>query len=245
MFRISFRALLAPIPLATASAATTKTAHSTLKMTEQKHEKESEKDDPCEQKRIAEQRWLTAINETTAPRDLEHAKQRAEERERLGAELARCDALCKEKEEKQRQDRIRENEKAAAIRASEDRARIRDNAPVFFNFLGDLVEKNDHDMCDALLRHVERTNDDNRIVVFSTSEWEQHAFQALPRDVQDIFPYSDRSNMVFQSFSRKMERGAYAGWTLRGEHFWKMSILIIPTSEQRIVLEKTRKSWFF
>jgi len=196
-----------------------------------KHDRSFSTLNPCEKLEILEQKSIDLINNRPVPNDMNHAKQLHQEEQNLLEEITIAHRQCETMKETNRKTLIAQYEQNTKKERKEKEEKLQKDAPIFFNYLVDLIQNDSPQMKASLLKHVQKTGDSRRIVVFSTSEWDSFALSP------NLVPHNARS-MVFQTFSRKITQGSFVGYILQGEQFWQPSIFILPTKEQRILLIK-------
>ena len=193
----------------------------------------------CDLLKEEEKKYYALINDRTPHADIGAAQRRNFLLEESRKNLALLHTNCEAEKEQERQKLMKEIEAEAVARRNAEAEKLRRDAPRFFNHLVELVETDDPDMRNGILRQIAQTGNANYIILFSSSEWDPNIYMYLPGEKQP-FRYSDVTAMSFQGLFHRVNNpsGDFRGYTIDSQRVWKRSIFFIPTRENRIVLRK-------
>lgn len=189
----------------------------------------------CQKVKIVEKEFYALLNDKTIPDSIESANQIKVKldslRDEMGMLLKSCEAAQQAEREKKQKERM-----AKAVAEQEARQKeANENTPKFFNYLVDLVENGDTEMHEQIMRQIVAKGD-SKIILYSSSEWDVDAYRNLSKE-KKIF--ENVGLMTLNSrYDRNISKGKFNDWWVYSQACWKMSIFIIPTREQRIVMDR-------
>jgi len=191
----------------------------------------------CEKLKVIERQYYQLVNDRQTLKNIDEAKAHSQQIDTLRKQVfdlkKSCDAAQSAifDENRQKQDEI------ARQTLQREQQKADENAPKFFNSLVDMVEADDRDMHNAIMRYVVAHGDD-KIILWTSSEHESSVYNRLPNSKYH-FSYSELRIMSFgKNYNHTIRNGEFKNWRVYSEPFWKMSIFIVPTREQHIVLKK-------
>ena len=193
----------------------------------------------CDLLKEEERKYHALITDKTPLADINAAQRRNVAIEQSRNTLAALHASCNAEKEKERHILMQKIEAENVARRNAEAEKLRRNAPLFFNHLVELVETDDPDMRNGILRQIAQTGSANYIILFSSSEWDPNIYSYLPIEKKP-FCYSDVTAMTFRGLFHRVNNPAsdFQGYIIDSQRVWKRSIFFIPTRETRIVLRK-------
>ena len=191
----------------------------------------------CEKVKEMEKKYFELLNDRETLKNIDEAKARRHEIKTLSDTIVALQKSCDAAQSMLLQQKQKKAAESAQKKMQDEQEKANENAPKFFNSLVELIENDDSDMQNGIMRYVV-THGDEKIIIWTSSEWESDVYRRLP-DSKCEFSYFELSMMSFgRKYNHTIKKGQFANWSVYSEPFWKRSIFFIPTREQHIVLKK-------